>query len=219
MGNLAQAEVSSLKELPGGVQKEVREVSEKIRASWKKTVDAILEVGAGLDRLKSLLPHRLYLQFIEDEFGLNEVQGWRLISVFKKFGHAKSAKVLDAKISVLYLLASSPHLNKVETLAKGGTVSVGGRRKSISELTVSDANKLRSPPKAPDKEPSAAQIDKARASTAHRELTSLIEEINDWCQDLMRFRQRGITIEEVHLVVEYLKECGQSIERTIKVLR
>jgi hypothetical protein len=149
--------------LLAGIQPKIRDVVLKETASiqgcWKKTVENLLDIGHSLDKIKEMLPHPIFLAHIKASLGLGEMQASRLIALYRKFGSAGSSKVLEAKPSVLYLLATAKDLDKVEALAGGGKVLVSGKRKSIDQLKVEDAIKLRESAKKPSPEPSDADID------------------------------------------------------------
>lgn len=212
-----KADVSSINELPAEHRKQVAQITNDVRASWKRTVESILAVGKGLTQLKELMPYRLYLSHIRREFGLNECQAGRLTSVWQKFGGARSSKVLEAKISTLYLLSTAPDLRKVETLASGGKVLVAGKRKGIEEITVADATKLRRS-NGSFQEPTPAEQDREQAATAHRRLSTLAEEVADWCCDIERIKKRGIEIKNVNMVKDYLREVALAANAVAKIL-
>lgn len=212
-----KAEVYSIEELTADDRKRVSQITEKVRSSWKRTVESLLAVGEGLSQLKELMPYKLYLEHIRQEFGLSEPQAWRLVSVWQKFGGSKSSKVLESKISTLYLLSTAPDLKKVETLAAGGKVLIGGKRKSIDEITVAEATKLKkSSGTLP--EPTPSERDRELAEMAHRQLCTLAESLVDWCTDLSRLQKRGIEITNSPMVKEYLKEVVVSVNTLVKLL-
>ncbi len=212
-----KAEVSSINELPAEHRKQIAQIANDVRASWKRTVESLLAVGKGLTELKELMPYRLYLNYIRKEFGLNECQAGRLTSVWQKFGGAQSSKVLEAKISTLYLLSTAPDLKKVETLAGGGKVLIGGKKKGIEEITVAEATKLRKS-NGIAKEPTPAEQDREQAETAHRRLCTLAEEVADWCGDIERIKKRGFEIKNVNMVKDYLREVSFATNSVAKIL-
>jgi hypothetical protein len=212
-----KAEVFSIKDLPADHRKKIAQVTGQVRVNWKRTVGSILCVGKGLEQLKGLMPYKLYLNHIRVEFGLNEAQGWRLVSVWQKFGNSKSTKVLEAKISALYLLSTAPDLKKVETLASGGKVLIGGKKKGIEEITVAEATKLRKS-NGSFQEPSLAEQDREQAESAHRHLCTLAEEVADWCGDIERIKKRGLEIKNVEMVKDYLREVAHAASSVAKLL-
>lgn len=215
--NQHKAEVPSIEDLNTDDRKRVFVITEKVKGSWKKTVESLLAVGEGLSQLKELMPYKLYLDHIRQEFGLSEPQAWRLVSVWQKFGGSKSSKVLESKISTLYLLSTAPDLKKVETLAAGGKVLVGGKRKSIDEITVAEATKLKkcsgSMP-----EPTQSERDRELAETAHRQICTLAESLADWCSDLTRIQKRGLEITNSLMVKDYLREVVLTANSLVKML-
>jgi hypothetical protein len=212
-----KADVSSIAELTADQQKRVGQITVQVRASWKKTVQSILAVGEGLTQLKELMPYRLYLNHIRKEFGLNEPQAGRLVSVWQKFGGARSSKVLQSRISTLYLLSTAPDLRKVETLANGGKVLIGGKKKGIDEITVAEATKLRKS-NGTTKEPTPVEQDREQAESAHRRLCTLAEEVADWCSDIERIKKRGFEIKNVSMVKDYLREVALAASSVAKIL-
>jgi hypothetical protein len=212
-----KANVYSINDLPTEYRKKIDQTTIEVRANWKRTVESILSVGKGLEKLKGLMPYKLYLAHIREEFGLNEAQGWRLVSVWQKFGNAKSTKVLEAKISALYLLSTAPDLRKVETLASGGKVLIGGKKKGIEEITVAEATKLRKS-NGSFQEPSPAEQDRVQAETAHRHLCTLAEEVANWCGDIERIKKRGLEIKNVNMVKDYLREVALAASSVAKLL-
>ena len=205
-----------------GIQPKIRDVvlreTATIQNCWKKTVENLLEIGHSLDKIKELLPHQVFLAHIKKSLGLGEMQASRLIALYRKFGGAGSSKVLEAKPSVLYLLATAKDLDKVEKLAGGGKVLVSGKLKSIDELKVEDAIKLRESSKKSLPEPTDADIDKKRAETAYEFLGDLSQQIDDWVKDLARFKRRGVEITNRKFLVDTLKETRASLNTCIATL-
>ncbi|MBL7672065.1 MAG: hypothetical protein JNM39_16375 [Bdellovibrionaceae bacterium] len=217
---IAKAEVSSLDELPPKTQQTVLRETKSILTAWKRTVDGIIQVGKSLEAIREALPSALYVAHIKRHLGLNPMQASRFISVHRRFGNAQSAKVLQTKVSVLYLLATAPDLEKVERLANGGTVFVSGQRKSISDLKVEDAAKIRKGAKpVAVVEPTAAQMDRQRCAIAYQELGDLTQDIQSWSIDLVRFRKKGMEIKNQKLLSDTLKECKAAIGDCISALR
>ena len=100
--------------LPPRKRKKVASETLKVKQNWKRTVDGILAIGCSLLKIKEMLPHKNFVDHIQENFGLNEMGAGRFISVYRRFGRASSGKVLRSKVSVLYLLANSPDLDKVD---------------------------------------------------------------------------------------------------------
>jgi hypothetical protein len=210
-----QIQVKGPASLLAGIQPKIRDVVLKetanIQGCWKKTVENLLDIGHSLEKIKEMLPHPIFLAHIKASLGLGEMQASRLIALHRKFGTAGSSKVLEAKPSVLYLLATAKNLDKVEKLAGGKKVLVAGKRKSIDQLRVEDALKLREATRKPPSEPSDAEIDKDRASTAFESLGDLCQQIEDWAKDLLRFQKKNLEIKDRRLVIDTLKETRAAI--------
>lgn len=217
-----QIQVKGSVSLLAGIQPKIRDVVLKetanIQGCWKKTVENLLDIGHSLEKIKEMLPHPIFLAHIKASLGLGEMQASRLIALHRKFGAAGSSKVLEAKPSVLYLLATAKNLDKVEKLAGGGKVLVSGKRKSIDELKVEDALKLRERSRAPMPETTDAEIDRERASTAAESLGDLCQQLEDWAKDLARFRRKNLEIKDRKLVIDTLKETRATINSCISAI-
>lgn len=118
-----------------------------------------------------------------------------------------------------YLLATAKSFDKVEKLAKGQRVLVAGKRKSIDELKVEDALKLRKVPRKKLTDPTDTEIDKKRAATAQIPLGDLCQQIEDWANDLSRFQKTGLEIRDRHLVIATLRETRTAINNCLSVLK
>lgn len=210
--------VSHLTEIQPKIRDVVMRETANIQSSWKKTVENLIGIGRSLDQIKELLPHPIFLTHIKETLGLGEMQASRLIALHRKFGAAGSSKVLEARPSVLYLLATAKNLDKVEQLAGGGKVLVAGKRKSIDQLKVEDALKLREATRKPQPEPSDADIDKERAATAFESLGDLCQELEDWAKDLARFQRKNLEIKDRKLIIQTLKETRAAVNSCISAI-
>ncbi len=217
---MAKADVLAMKNLPAKTQELVAKETEQILVAWRRTVEEIISIGCSLERIREALPNGLFCAHIKKMLGLNPMQASRFINVHRRFGSsAKSAKVLQSKVSVLYLLATAPDLKKVEHLANGGTVVVSGQRKTISDLSVNDAMKIKKGIKRPQAEElTSSQINKHRARIAHEELGTLAQQIVDWSNFLF---QKKSLLEPANkkLLMETLRESKAAIDSCIEVLR
>lgn len=129
---------------------------------------------------------------------MSEMQAHRLEQLYLKFHDKKSVAVLSSKPSVLYLMASKVETKKLEALAKGGKILVGNQFKTIAEFTINDVHLLQERTKPntqnDDNDLEDDEWDMDRAKNAHRRLATLIEEINDWAEVLLRFHQNNVQI-------------------------
>ncbi len=154
---------------------------------------------------------------------MSEMHANRLESLYLKFKDKKSIQVLSSKPSVIYLLASNVEAKKVDALAQGGKVFVGGIYKALPQLTINDVYELsvnptkRKTSKAREDEDDDER-DSERAKSAHRRMATLIEEINDWTQDLVRFQESNIEIKNKELVKKYVKETIQYLMKLEETL-
>lgn len=154
---------------------------------------------------------------------MSEMQAHRLEQLYLKFRDKKSIHVLSTRPSVLYLLASNVDTKKIDSLAKGGKISVCGSYKTISQLTVKDISLLGYESKTQksnrdNDEEEDQERDINRAKNAYRRLATLVEEINDWSNDLIRFREEKLEINKKELVKKYVKEtivCLKNLENVL----
>ena len=182
-----------------------------IKSSWKRSVESLIEVGCGLHELKSILDRPTYLKVLSEQLSMSEMHANRIEHLYLKFHDKKSIQVLSSKPSVLYLLASSVESKKIESLAKGGKVKVGDKYKALSQFTINDVHLMREAAKPTqietnDDEQDDDDRDLERASNAHRRLSSLVEELSDWSEDLIRYQQYNIQIKNKHLIRKYVQE-------------
>jgi hypothetical protein len=192
-----------------------------IKASWKKSVESLIEIGRCLHELKKLLDRPEYIEHLSSQLSISEMQASRLEQLYLKFHDKKSIHVLSSKPSVLYLIASSVEPKKVEALARGNKVLISGSLKSISQFTMKDVIALSE--KASKRNKSVEEddleddeYDLRRAENAHRRLATLVEELNDWSLDLLRFNEQRIEIKNKSFIKQYIKE---SIECLVKLDR
>lgn len=218
MNNEVQGEGLAIKQLPSRTRQMVEQESQAIKMNFKKTVAGIISIGKSLQRIKSVMPRTMFLEHIKIEFELSEMMAHRFISVANKFDGSKAA--LSAKPSVLYLLTGAEDLAKVQRLAQGHSVVVGNRRVKLADLTIADATKIRKGPKFVSvAEPTAAQIDRQRCATAFQELGDLVQDIQSWSFDLVRFKKKGLEIQNKKLLCDTLIECKVAIGDCISALR
>ena len=214
-----KGDVYSLNDTQPRIREIVMRETQNILVTWKRTVDGIIEIGRSLEKIKELLPFELFKIHVKEKLGLNDMQASRLINVYRKFGNATSSKVLSAKPSVLYLLATAQNLEKVERLASGGSVLIEGKRKTIDQLRVEDALKLRKVTPKKSKELSPAEMDKQRALTAFEILGDLAQQLSDWASDLHRYNNSGLKIPNRKFLLDTLKESNVAVLDCIKVLQ
>ena len=186
-----------------------------IKANYKRSVEALIEIGRCLYELKTILKRDEFLVHLETKLSMSEMHANRLINLHLKFHNKKSIQVLTARPSVLYLIASSLELKKVTVLAKGGKILVGGKYKNLSQLTIKDIHSIKekklSEPKAFDVDEEERDFD--RAQNAHRRFSTLCEEISDWANDLTRYKKNKIEIENKDMLKKYLEETIKCLEQ------
>lgn len=209
--------------VPKKNQSKIALLTRTIKASWKKSVESLIDVGRCLHELKSLLDRPAYLKHLAEHLSMSEMHANRIEHLYLKFHDKKSIHVLSSKPSVLYLLASSIESKKIESLAKGGKVKVGNKYKTLSQFTINDIHLLQeivkqSQDNLNDEEQDDDERDLERAANAHRRLSTLVEEINDWSEDLIRFQKSSISINNKDLIRKYVGETIQCLERLNKLL-
>lgn len=185
-----------------------------IKTEWKKSVASLIEVGRCLHELKTLLTRNDFLVHIETQFSMNEMQAFRLISLHLKFHDKKSVIILSSRPSVLYLLASTLDLKKLDSLARGGKILIGSKYKTISQLTIADIHSMKEKisieKKAFNVDEKQRDID--RAQNAHRRFATFLEEISDWAIDLRRYQKQKVELENKELLKKYLLETIECLE-------
>jgi hypothetical protein len=203
---------------------QVNRLTTAIKVEWKKSVGSLIEVGRCLHELKKLLERKEFLEHLDKHFSMSEMHASRLEQLYTKFHDKKSIHVLGSKPSILYLLASTVDTKKIESLANGGKVLIENKYKTLSQFTVKDvyllqemANKsAKIQPEEieeDDDELEDEERDQLRASTAHRRLATLVEELSDWSSDLIRFQQSNLKIQNKELVKQYIQESIQCLEK------
>ncbi len=219
MRETVKAEDCEVDELPREVRVEIAQHTKSILAAWSRTTAALLEIGERLAKLKQIMPYRLYLSHCREHFGLGESQQARICAVQKKFSNAKSKKVLASRISVLYLLASNAPPETVRRLCDGGKIEINGSRKSIDELSVSEAQKIKSGSRPQNNEPTAAQIDRQLLETAFQELGCVAQDLQSWSLNLVRLSKKGLAVQNKKMLLETLRECKAAVSDCISTLQ
>lgn len=210
--------------IPKKNQAKIALLTRTIKASWKKSVESLIDVGRCLHELKALLDRPAYLKHLAEHLAMSEMHGNRIEHLYIKFHDKKSIHVLSSKPSVLYLLASTTETKKIESLSKGGRVLIGSTYKTLSQFTMKDVIAIsesvsKGKQTAQEKDdPEDDDRDKYRARTAHRQLATLVEEINDWSLDLIRFQKSKVEISNKELVRKYVKETIECLEKLNQIL-
>ncbi|MGE3611725.1 MAG: hypothetical protein AB7I27_19195 [Bacteriovoracaceae bacterium] len=198
----------------------IDELTRAIKAHWKRSVESLILTGKCLHELRKIMPRKEYLEHLKTNLGLSEMQSHRIENLYLHFHTKASTNVLSSKPSVLYLLTSTVEPKKIESLAKGGKVFVGGRYKTLPELSVKDVTII-SKQEAIKPEPlyhDEKTLDLHKSKIAHRRLATLIEEIADWSLDLKRFSSQNIQIKNSPLVKRYVKETIECLKELELVL-
>lgn len=202
------------------VKASIASVTKEIKVHSLKSVQSLLAVGKGLHLLRKMMNRPDYLEHIKAHFSMSEMQAHRLERLYLKFNTKSSVHILSSRPSVLYLLPSTVSPEKIEILAKGGKIKVNNKFKKIEELTVKDMQSL-TEEKKKTSDPFDVDDDKLdlnKAKTAHRRLSTLLEDLSDWGAELARFKANAIQIENRELVKKYIVEtieCLRQLERNI----
>lgn len=198
-------------------------LTKEIKTSWRKNVESLIDVGRCLHELKTLLDRPSYLKHLNKHFAMSEMSASRIEHLYLRFHDKKSIQVLSSKPSVLYLLASNVETKKIVSLANGGKTLVGNKYKTLSQFTINDVYLLQETNKATkaksdDEDLGDDERDFKRASNAHRRLSTLVEELADWSEDLIRFQKKNLEIKNKELVKNYVKDTILCLERLNQLL-
>lgn len=174
----------------------VSKLTQNLRGSWKKCVEAILESGQYLQDLKELLPRRSFVSHIKTEVGLSEKHAMRIIVVYQKFGKHKNPDLKNASPTVLYKLAY--HCTDAQILAinRGKKVKTANGYKLVSQIRGRDFPT----PKV------------KRQVNLDRDLATFLEGIQD---EVLVFKRRfsdGCQVNERLQLRETLKETTQCLK-------
>lgn len=58
---------------PSEIRKKVASETLKVKQNWRRTVTGILAIGCSLMKIKAMLPHKNFIDHIQENFGLNEM--------------------------------------------------------------------------------------------------------------------------------------------------
>lgn len=97
-------------------------------------------------------------------------------------------------------------LTKVEQLAGGGKTKVGGKWKTLDELSVKDAAMIKAGGSARCRRRTDKAIDESRANNMHREISSALQKFENVANDIVRFKAEGRSLPQDKLVKQYIEE-------------
>lgn len=201
--------MSGKTEISKSIEQRVVRLKAQINSGWKKSVAGILEMAASLTELRELVERQTFLEIINSEIGMSEVQALRLIKVHLRFGKTKSCILLESRPSTLYLLAASADLDLVERLAKGKAVLVAGKRKRLDEITVREAARIHS-------RTTRSRKLQSRADD-HRRLATLCEGLVDWTTSF-KAQRHPIEGRTIGLLKNYIKEAQKCLAAAEQLL-
>jgi hypothetical protein len=101
--------------LPAGTVVKVKECTERIRQSIKRSIEGAIAVGTELLAVKKALP-QLFAPWLRAEFGWSERSAYNFMSVAERFKGANFA-TLPIQLSAAYLLATSSVPDKAREVA------------------------------------------------------------------------------------------------------
>jgi hypothetical protein len=86
----------------------------------KRTAEDILELSRVCHEFREEFGYKAYVEWVEDDLGLNSRMGDRMLNVFDKFGITDNLSVNSIGVSALYALAapSTPDAAREEAIAK-----------------------------------------------------------------------------------------------------
>jgi hypothetical protein len=201
------------------LQRQVDKLSTQILTSWRLSFESLLECGHCLFQLRKILPRHQYVEHLRSKFSMSEVHSHRLIALYSRFKNRESKRLLGAKPSVLYLLATTDDLAKVEKLAAGSKIKINGRMKGIDELTVKEAAQLKSSKHEHKFQSfSDAELDQRRSENIHRELSTLLLKFEDVANDIARYKSEGRPLSESKRVKKYVEEVILCLRQAHKSL-
>jgi hypothetical protein len=131
---------------------EINKLASRIKATRKRHLEAIFEIGADLVRAKELLGHGNFLPWLQAEFRWSERTANIYMKIAQRF-QGKTAILADLDIGTAYAVASAPPEVRNDIFQRAKTVE-GISREEIKEkiakrstragrITVSLATKLR----------------------------------------------------------------------------
>lgn len=188
--------VTSNFKLSKATEKRVSELTLKLKTHWKKSTEAVLEVGKCLHELKQLLPRKDFIAHVKKEIGISEKHAMRLIEVHLRFGKHQSKFVLGVQPTVLYQLAYSCSDRQVQALVDGKKIKVGGVYKTATQICTKDF--------VPPKRKVKIEID--------REMATFFEEFQDGLNSFSRALKKRTSLKESVALKETINE-------TIKCLK
>jgi hypothetical protein len=132
---------------------EINKLVSRIKASRKRHLEAIFEIGADLVRAKELLGHGNFLPWLQAEFRWSERTANIYMKIAQRF-QGKSAILADLDVGTAYAVASAPPEIRNEIFERAKTVGsisreeikekIAKRPPRAGRITVALATKLRS---------------------------------------------------------------------------
>jgi len=109
----------------------------KIKASWQKSVESILETGRLLIEAKKALKHGQWQDMIDEKlpFGERTAEMLRIIAEHPVVANPKHVSVLPASWGTLHAIAKLPvEEPELEKMLTDGTIHAGIQRKDVENL-------------------------------------------------------------------------------------
>lgn len=168
----------------------------------KRTAEKVIQIGKNLLAVQAILPHGMFLPWLQSEFGMSQSAAYNFIHVAEKFD-GKLTTVVNLPAKALYLLASpstsQEAINEALQRAESGEKITHALAKQIIEAQ--DAIK-----KAQDAEAQAradAQVAQQRLFKVQAEASSKSDELSRQIEALQDEMER-LTTPEVRIQIEHV---------------
>ncbi len=182
---------------------EIKVLTQQIDQSFRETARSVFQIGRCLHRLKELMPHKEFLELVETRWNMSHMSAHRLITTFLTFKQKQSRILLTSKPSVLYIISTLDNPQQIAALAAGKKIEVNGSMKTISQLTVKDAQSIKKKSKAALIR-NDANHDKRIAEKLHEEIATAFERLDDLATTIKRLKDQGVQISKKEELKDYL---------------
>lgn len=196
---------------------EIKTLTQQIDHSFKETARSVFLIGRCLYRLKQLLPHKEFLELIDERWSMSHMSAHRLVTCYLTFKDQKSRALLSTKPSVMYIISTLDDSKKVAALAAGKKIQVSGEMKAINELTVKEARTIKENGRTPSVRREDSK-DRRLAENFHEEIATAFEKLDDIAKLIKRFTDQGLEIQKKDIVKDYLVLTMESLREILCLL-
>lgn len=172
---------------------QIKNLTHQIDRSFKETARSVFQIGRCLHQLKQLMSNDDFLKLAETRWNMSRMSAHRFVTCYLTFKDKKSRALLGAKPSVMYIISTLDDPQKVAALAAGKKVQVCGEMKTIDQLTVKDARRIKETSKSAVVHTEAGGK-KRRVDKLHEEIATAFESLDDIARTIKRFNDQGIKI-------------------------